>query len=94
MFGLRKYLLEIQGLFSGFDSLAKKNTAEDLPEELNPIFIVGAPRSGSTLLFQLLIRHTKLIYISNLMALFPNQMIKIFLLKSNDKDIFTYKKQN
>ena len=36
-----------------------------------PIFIVGAPRTGSTLLYQLLVRRYRLCYFSNLLNRFP-----------------------
>mgnify|MGYP006286900729 CR=1 FL=1 len=40
---------------------------------VRPIFIVGLPRSGSTLLVQLLIAHLRLGYATNLVARFWNQ---------------------
>jgi hypothetical protein len=36
-----------------------------------PIFIIGSPRSGSTLLYQLMARHFKVCYFSNFMVNFP-----------------------
>ncbi|MBN1462431.1 MAG: sulfotransferase [Paludibacteraceae bacterium] len=82
MYIIRKPILLIQGLFLGFDSITRRY--ESLSESIQnqkkatPIFIVGAPRSGTTLIFQQMIRQLQLVYISNLMALFPNQMLKIF----------------
>lgn len=81
MFKLRNIILKIQKIFLGFDTWEKKyQNNGNLPDNFNPIFVLGSPRSGTTLVFQQLITHSKLIYISNLMALFPNQMIKILTL--------------
>jgi len=38
--------------------------------DATPIFIVGAPRTGSTLLYQLMVEHFKLAYLSNFASLF------------------------
>jgi hypothetical protein len=49
----------------------------------SPFFIIGAPRSGSTLLYQLLVKYTNTSYLSNFMSLcytFPAIAIKIELL--------------
>jgi hypothetical protein len=40
-----------------------------------PVFIIGAPRSGTTLLYQLVVQNIHCIYINNLMALFPCWMV-------------------
>lgn len=40
------------------------------PELIPPVFIVGAPRTGSTILFQLLIRKYKFSYFNNLQSFF------------------------
>lgn len=72
----RKIALKIQSLMIGFDSLSL-NESGPLSSELSPIFIVGAPRSGSTLLYQFIIRNFEVEYISNLMALFPRFILKI-----------------
>lgn len=40
-----------------------------------PVFIVGAPRSGSTLLYQLMARRFRVCYFSNLMMLFPESPV-------------------
>ena len=42
----------------------------DLPEEFPTVHVVGVPRSGTTLLVQLLAAHTDLGYINNLIAAF------------------------
>jgi hypothetical protein len=41
------------------------------PSRHAPIFIVGAPRSGTTLVYQALAHHLPVTYFSNLSALFP-----------------------
>jgi len=43
---------------------------EDLPEEYPTIHVIGAPRSGTTLLLQLIISNLNVGYISNLVAAF------------------------
>ncbi len=42
-----------------------------------PIFIIGLPRSGSTLLYQLMIRHFRLTYFSNLASVFYKYPVSI-----------------
>jgi len=41
-----------------------------MPGEFQPVFIIGAPRTGSTLLYQLLTHCLDVVYIDNLSALF------------------------
>lgn len=48
-----------------------------------PIFIVGSPRSGSTLLYQLMARRFRLCYFSNLMMSFPNALLIVAKLMKN-----------
>ncbi len=64
------FVLFIQRQFLRFEPLSK-NTPSEFPSELEPIFIIGAPRSGSTLLFQLMVAHYRVAFVSNLMALLP-----------------------
>jgi len=73
----KKIVLKIQSVCNGFDPLASGPSKQFGHPSLYPIFIVGAPRSGSTLLYQLLLKHMNLAYISNLMSLLPNRMIFI-----------------
>ncbi|MBM4137677.1 MAG: sulfotransferase [Nitrospira sp.] len=47
-----------------------------------PIFIIGPPRSGSTLLYQIMTRYFKVCYFSNLMMRFPKSPITIAKLVS------------
>ncbi|MBL6448333.1 sulfotransferase [Fulvivirga sp. 29W222] len=48
--------------------------------ECHPIFIIGAPRTGSTLLYQLLTNNTEVIYISNFVNLFHRNLFAGFVL--------------
>ncbi len=68
-----RLLLYIQKSFLGFEVCTGSGDIE-LTIERSPIFIVGAPRSGSTFLYQSLVQSFGLGYISNLMALFPTYM--------------------
>jgi len=76
----KKLALKVQKSFLGFDSWA--NSPEEpkmLQDKLNPIFILGPPRSGTTLLLQELITHSDVVFFSNLMVFLPKLMLKIFL---------------
>jgi hypothetical protein len=42
-----------------------------------PLFVISLPRSGSTLLYQLLLQRFRLAYFSNLMAAFPESPVTI-----------------
>jgi hypothetical protein len=72
----RQIALSVQRLFNGFDPLVRK-AAMDSAWSRPPIFIVGAPRTGSTALFQLMLRSFQLAYISNAMALLPRFMVRL-----------------
>lgn len=74
---LKATALKIQSLFDGFDKIAKSEPLPFSEKHHYPIFILGAPRSGSTLLYQLLLRCFDTAYISNLMALVPRQLLTI-----------------
>lgn len=74
---LREIILGVQHLFNGFDSLVKKPLDSSILEDKPPIFLVGAPRVGSTLVFQVMLGQMRLAYISNIMALFPSVMVKM-----------------
>ena len=72
----RKIVLFIQkhinriGLLNKYEQfLVKKATAANTKEVI-PCFIIGAPRTGSTLLFQLLLNYYSFSYISNLTSFF------------------------
>ena len=49
------------------------------PERLThaPMFVISLPRSGSTLLYQLLLQRFRLAYFSNLMAAFPDSPVTV-----------------
>lgn len=74
---LRPLALATQNYFAGFDRLANEAIDKSQAANRQPIFIVGAPRTGSTLLYQLMIKHLKVAFISNLMALVPKKMLFI-----------------
>ncbi len=76
----KKFALKVQKSFLGFDSLANSpEEPRELESKLNPIFILGPPRSGTTLLLQELITHSDVVFFSNLMVFLPKLMLKIFL---------------
>ncbi len=62
------YFLELNRVLSGATLPAGVSAAD--PETLPLIYIVGAPRSGTTLLSQLVSRHLSVGYINNLIARF------------------------
>jgi len=74
---LRPIALLIQSLLRGFDNRAARYIDVELPRGCEPIFLIGAPRTGSTLLFQLLLRQFRVAYISNVMAAAPRFMVRI-----------------
>jgi hypothetical protein len=80
-------LKNIQNKFLDFDKSIFNN--EIIKKDISPIFIIGLPRSGTTFLYQILLNKFKLVYISNLMYLIPNQMINI--LKFTKNQILSYK---
>jgi hypothetical protein len=74
---LRSSALAVQRLFAGFDRSVSGLVDAPVPDTLAPIFLIGAPRTGSTLLFQLLAQRYRLSYISNLMALAPRYLVRL-----------------
>lgn len=77
MLPLRNAALAIQKRFGGFDSAIKKPPRHSQGDLHPPIFIIGAPRSGTTMLYQVLLQTFRSAYISNLMALLPSLMVKM-----------------
>ncbi len=73
----RKLALFIQNRFNDFDHAAEGVETTGVDGDFRPIFIVGPPRTGTTLLYQFLLRNYRLSYISNLMALAPRHMVKM-----------------
>lgn len=57
----------------------------------NPIFIVGSPRSGSTILYQILTNYFDLLYIDNLTSIFYRNLYFGFWL---DEKIFHHRPHN
>ena len=87
---IKKFALAFQSRLNNFDRSAESTPIYFENENFFPIFIIGAPRTGSTLLYQMLLKHTKLAYISNFMSLIPSRMIIIarhFLRYHNIKEI-------
>ena len=74
----RSLALAIQEKFNKFDPSVKSRFVDDnILNSHPPIFIIGSPRAGSTLLFQVLCSQFQLSYISNIMAAFPSMMIRM-----------------
>jgi LPS sulfotransferase NodH len=74
---IRSFILNLQSAFNDYPASAYGEEHEFSQEGLHPVFIVGAPRTGSTLLYQLMVKHLKVSYISNAMALLPRHMLSI-----------------
>lgn len=66
---LKKILIPPTAAF--FNKIEKCLVRKDMALRFAPIFIVGNPRSGSTLLYQAITRYFNVCYFSNLMMLFP-----------------------
>jgi hypothetical protein len=73
----RRTVLYIQQRLRGFDGSAAGYLDVSLPVDQAPIFLIGAPRTGSTLVFQLLVRQFHVSYISNVMAAAPRLMVRL-----------------
>jgi hypothetical protein len=59
----------VQGLLQPVEAKLRKPRPGAL--EFAPVFIIGPPRTGSTLLYQLLVRRYRFCYFSNLLNRFP-----------------------
>lgn len=76
-----------------FDPLEKKFVEKGNENLLPPLFIVGTPRSGSTLLYNILTRNYRFAYITNIGSVFPRfpvlfyWMINGFLFQRKSKSI-------
>lgn len=73
----RSTALAVQRQFNHYDSAIHQDLQESTLKQHPPVFIVGSPRTGSTLLYQMLLSQFRLSYISNSMALLPAHMIKL-----------------
>jgi LPS sulfotransferase NodH len=69
--------LKIQARLTDFDRRSISKPLAFAAPKHHPVFILGAPRSGSTLLYQLVLRYLHAGYISNIMALAPFLMTSI-----------------
>jgi hypothetical protein len=58
------------GFLRAVERQARVHSGGRIPDSAPPVFIVGAPRTGSTLLYQLLTQRFRVGYISNLASLF------------------------
>jgi hypothetical protein len=74
---LRKVILQVQHQFNDFDSLVKNPSDASFSGDKPPIFLLSAPRAGSTLVYQSMLGQIRLAYISNFMALLPSCMVKL-----------------
>lgn len=69
--------LKTQAILTDFDWRSKSGRLSFATPRHHPVFIIGAPRSGSTLLYQMSLRYLHAGYISNIMALAPILMTSI-----------------
>ena len=89
LFFLINKLELFESFFNFFYFFGKKNKIET---EFHPVFIVGAPRTGSTILYQLMTNQFYVTYIDNLMCNFyrsiilGNQISK-FIFKNNPHNV-------
>ena len=65
---LRRVLKYSRPIISIFESLKIKKYATKEPE-YQPVFIIGSPRSGSTILYQLITNYLDVLYVDNLINL-------------------------
>lgn len=70
----RKAVLEIQRMLSGLDQRAINNAQYENHAYGGPIFVIGPPRSGTTLFAQIMLSSIQIAYISNIMALWPSRI--------------------
>jgi len=73
----RRTALAIQQALNRFDPAARGADVAALADDGAPVFILSVPRSGSTLLYQLMARSMGFGAITNLMALAPCAMVRL-----------------
>ena len=73
----RSVALTVQRVFNQFDPTAAQYDEAEADVSAAPIFILSAPRSGSTLLYQVMVRTTGVCFISNVMSLLPRYMLRL-----------------
>jgi hypothetical protein len=71
----------VQALLRPIEAKLRKAETGDL--EFAPIFIIGPPRTGSTLLYQLLVRRYRFCYFSNLLNRFPRTPLAVAKLSNH-----------
>lgn len=69
----RKAIFSLQKRFLDFDFSAEGKVG-GREMGASPIFIIGAPRTGSTLLYQALVIRFHVAYLSNILSLFPSRI--------------------
>ncbi len=73
----RHLALATQRRFNKFDPSSFSADPSIVDGNLAPVFILSPPRSGSTLLYQAMCRTVDVAYISNLMSLLPDRMVRL-----------------
>ncbi|NNG03717.1 MAG: sulfotransferase [Inquilinus sp.] len=73
----RRSVLAIQRLFNQVDPASAVVAEDPVDGGDAPIFLIGPPRTGSTIVYQAMVRGLDLGYISNLMALLPRFMVRM-----------------
>jgi hypothetical protein len=91
---LKAAVLKIQPLLNRFDSVVLSAPLDFTKRDHHPIFILGAPRSGSTILYQILLKSVDAGYISNVMALAPIKMVALARLLRRYHTVTSVKKSH
>jgi len=77
----RRVALAVQAALNRYDPASRGADAALADGAFAPVFIIGPPRSGTTLLYQALCRTAEVCFISNLMAVAPMFMLRLARLK-------------
>ncbi len=73
----RGLALRFQQHFNRDDPWAERVDASVVDAPWPPIFLLGPPRSGTTVLYQILLQQLQLAFIPNLLAAVPGHLVKI-----------------
>ena len=73
----RRAALWLQARFNDFDPAAGSYPADLVDGPLAPILILAPPRTGTTLLYQVLLQQLHLAFISNLVSALPRYMVRM-----------------
>lgn len=73
----RRTALTVQKALNQIDPTCRGTDTEVVDGDLAPVFILSVPRSGTTLLYQLMARSMEFSVITNLMALAPRYMLRL-----------------